>query len=120
MQSKTDERYAKNKKKFGFAGFRSPYLPHAKRTCYQVHHEPLSYFGRSEHISTSTKLDLLPLCVAWLSTQLTTRVHFCCLSLRHQKRATLKFDNTKNLENKNSMYLQLTHGKTQRKTETQK
>jgi hypothetical protein len=36
----------KKKKKFGFAGFRSPYLPHAKRTCYQVHHEPFSYFGR--------------------------------------------------------------------------
>ncbi len=30
------------KKEIGFAGFRSPYLPHAKRTCYQVHHEPVS------------------------------------------------------------------------------
>ena len=34
------------KKKVGCTGFRSPYLPHAKRTCYQVHHAPFVDFAQ--------------------------------------------------------------------------
>lgn len=36
-----DQKDRNQKIKNGCGGFRSPYLPHAKRKCYQLHHTPL-------------------------------------------------------------------------------
>src|SRR5688500_17758082 len=63
---KSDEKQEQTiKKKIidGFAGLRSRYLPHARRTCYQVHHEPFSFleFSKKETKSRLTKIYLFDL-----------------------------------------------------------